>query len=76
MQTKSTTYSGKLLDTPLLTHEEAAAEFGLDLKRLRGWIFRGFDSIAYPIGDETHVYRSSLEAFLKRQADRADGVTP
>jgi hypothetical protein len=73
---KTMTYAAKNLDVRLVTHEQACAEYGLDLKRLRGWIYQGFSSIAYPIGDETHVDHASLEAFLKRQADRADGVTP
>lgn len=52
----------------LITHEEAAAELGIEVKRLRGFMWR--NGIGDPIGDATHVYRGSLETLRQRLAER------
>ena len=44
----------------LITIEEGAALCGLDVKRLRGRIFRNSVRLGDPIGNATHVYRWSL----------------
>jgi hypothetical protein len=74
MRTKSTAYVPDSLDTSLITHEAAAAELGIDLKRLRGFLMRNY--VGDPIGDERYVYRWSLKTLRERLAHRADGVTP
>lgn len=58
-------------DDDLITIEEAAALCGLDVKRLRGRIFRNSVRFNDPIGNATHVYRWSLP---KRTTD-ATSVT-
>jgi hypothetical protein len=54
----------------LITHEEAATELRIGVKRLRGFMFR--NGIADPIRDATHVYRGSMDELRRRlEADRA-----
>jgi hypothetical protein len=48
----------------LLDIETAAAELGIQPKRLRGFIFR--NRVGDPIGDMQYVYRWSLEPLRKR----------
>ena len=60
-------------DWELLSIDEAAAELGIEAKRLRGYMFR--NRIGDPIGDSQHVYRFSLETLRKRIADQP-AVTP
>ena len=54
------------MDTDLIPIEQAAAELGIEPKRLRGFIFR--NGIADPIGDVTHVYGWSLKTLAARLA--------
>ena len=49
-----------LSQADLIPIEEAAALCGLDVKRLRGRIFRNSVRFNDPIGNATHVYRWSL----------------
>jgi hypothetical protein len=56
----------------LVTHEEAAAELGIEVKRLRGFMWR--NGIADPIGDATHVYRGSLAELQKRLTERGSAA--
>jgi hypothetical protein len=53
-----------------MTIEEAAAELGIEPKRLRGYIFRNSVRLGDPIGDEFEVYRWSLESLRKRLAEQ------
>jgi hypothetical protein len=58
----------------LIPVDTAAAELGIEAKRLRGFIFR--NQIGDPIGDAEYVYRWSLKTLRERLTTRADGVTP
>ena len=57
-------------DDGLISIEEAAEYCGLDVKRLRGRIFRNSVRLGDPIGNATHVYRWSLP----RPADATSGA--
>jgi len=54
----------------LIPIETAAAELGIEVKRLRGYMFR--NKVGDPIGDGNQVYRWSLETIRKRIASQPE----
>ena len=50
----------QLTDSGLVPIEEAAAALGIDVKRLRGYVWR--NSLRDPIGDANQVYGWSCKA--------------
>ena len=57
----------QVLDSGLLPVGDVAAVLGIDVKRLRGFMFR--NTIADPIGDYHSVYGWSCASLVKRLAD-------
>ena len=60
----------------LIPIEQAAADLGIEPKRLRGFVLR--NGLADPIGDMVHVYGWSLATLRERlrAADHASEVQP
>jgi hypothetical protein len=61
-----------LLNMELVPLDYAAEQLGIDVKRLRGFMFR--NGIADPIGDATQVYGWSCRTLMHRLASHASGA--